>query len=1044
MSERVWTREQAAAIRSTGPTLLEANAGTGKTTTVVGAILWRLGFDVGRDEDGTPLGPCPEASRITLDRLAAITFTEKAAYDLKQKLRDAIAAERPDLLWQIDRAAIGTIHSFCADALKEHALRFRLDPAFTVLDERESGLELELLARDVVLEGLAADDPGTVALVERYPFERRGEHGTTCLDHVLDAFRVLRWHPQRFLAWLRDGRFDRDALATAAGEWTAEDAPPLELCETLARLAADLFTRWDAFLKDEGTRDFDALILDLRARLADPAMAPALQALRRRFRFFVIDEFQDTDDAQWEIARAIAALGGPAGAGPQLWLVGDPKQSIYRFRGADVAVWNQASAAVPEEGRLKLTRNFRSTPAVVAFANRVSAPALEETAKAVRRAKLPSAIAYSMLEPARKGFAGMGVTWLVSGGKAEERRDLEGGLVAAEIRRIAVDEERGDTEGVTIVDPGSGEERPCRYRDIAILFRTRTSVKHLTPQLEHYGVPYYLAGDAGLKGRMEVLDVLTLLRLLENPLDDLRAFAFLRSPFVGLRDEVIARIRLTDTKRPLLRAAQAFLEAGEWPAAPEHDAVAAVERESLANALSVLADLGRMPARAPLHRLADEALERLGYRLHLLLRPQPASRLANLERFIGLLEGARHHTVGTFLELWDRWEDSDQGIPQAPLYSKRDDVVTLSTVHSAKGLEWPVVFLVDTTGKLKEKTTNSLVADRALGPVLFPVKDDRGARTDLIAAREKAESDAEEARLMYVAVTRARDRLYVAAPQVKPEGVAKWLAAGIQKDVTIQSAVADVTIPPAPPEAELEWLGRVAEGAPGSDLVGVVRGGALRPARSATEIMARLRSGPEWRSRWVHGIVPARVFEGSGAGGQGSASAGGGLSGVPGWIRGTLIHGVLERIRDEEELADLLEVAIGALESPEVEERLAPGTAYRAALEEEVRRIVASEQWKWYVEGAHWRELDFVHLRRPGRWRIGAFDLYRPADPRALIVDFKTHPVPAEAVPDAAAKYAAQVAVYRAAARAAGHEADVRLHFTGPGVVWEARQPGAA
>jgi hypothetical protein len=145
---------------------------------------------------------------------------------------------------------------------------------------------------------------------------------------------------------------------------------------------------------------------------------------------------------------------------------------------------------------------------------------------------------------------------------------------------------------------------------------------------------------------------------------------------------------------------------------------------------------------------------------------------------------------------------------------------------------------------------------------------------------------------------------------------------------------------------------------------------------------------------------------------------------------------VLERIREAGELGELLDVVIGALESPEVEEQLAPGTEYRIALEEELGRVVTSPEWHWYVEGEHWRELGFVHFRRPNKWRIGAFDLYRRMAPKSLIVDFKTHGIDAMDAPKVALDYSIQIAVYRATALAAGSAVEVRLHFTGPNVVW--------
>ena len=1020
MSDVPWTAEQVAAITSLQPTLLEANAGTGKTTTVVGAILWRLGFDLGKDEDGKPLPPCPEDRILTLDRIAAITFTEKAAYDLKRKLRDEIQARRPVLLWEIDRAAIGTIHSFCADLLREHALRFGIDPTFVVADEREALLEQEDLAKAMVMEALERGDAGVEALVERYRLMNQ-THTKGAVGYVLDTLRDLRWHGDR---WAPGDRHDRTLLGTLAAAWDAKDDGPLDLCDTLLRLGRDLQTRWASRLAEENTLDFDALILTLRDSLTRPAMAPALEAVRRRFGLFVIDEFQDTDGAQRDIAFEIAGLGAIPGVGPQLFLVGDPKQSIYHFRGADISVWNEVAGVIGKRGNpLALQRNFRSAPAVVEYVNRACAPVFEETGRAVERTGLGSRVGYAELKQGRAATPLAAVEWLAASGKAEERRTREAEMVAARIREIVVDEAKGDPEGIEIIDPDTRQPRLCRYRDVAILFRTRAPVNYLTDALDGYGVPYYLAGDAGLKDRLEVLDVLTLLRVLENPLDDLRVFAFLRSPFVGLRDEVIARVRLAAPNRPLRHAARAFLDGADWsPAA--HALLGAVEREALGNGLAVVDELSRLPSRVPIHRLVEEALERTGYRLHLLLLPQAESRLANLQRFVGILEDYRHETVGTFLEIWERWDAQDMGIPQAPLYSKDDDVVTLSTIHAAKGLEWPVVFIVDAEGSFSDRHGGRLWSDHELGPVLCPKQEERGPRTSKLADRAGVEERAEEARLMYVATTRARDRLILAGPTAKPRGAAEWLSRGRDQSVAVIAKVPEVVRPAPPPTPELAWLDRLRQGDVAEPLVRPVRRGVMRYTRSATELMTHAASRREWRLKYLHGVIPQWIFARESTG-----------TGVPAATRGVVIHGVLERIREEGELGDLLDVVIGALESPELEEQLAPGTEYRLALEAELGRVVASPEWRWYVEGDHWRELGFVHFRRPNKWRIGAFDLYRPGAPKDLIVDFKTHDIGAEAVERVARDYALQVAVYRSAARAAGREADVRLHFTKPNVV---------
>src|SRR5687768_9099498 len=158
---REWTAEQAAAITSGEHTLLVANAGTGKTTTVVGKVLWLLGQDVGLERCADP---------TTLDRVAAITFTEKGAYDLKEKLRSELA-KVPDgdtLVWQLERASLGTIHSFCGQLLRDHALRLGIDPGFAVLDEGDARVQQARIIREVLFERLAADDDDIGELIRAF------------------------------------------------------------------------------------------------------------------------------------------------------------------------------------------------------------------------------------------------------------------------------------------------------------------------------------------------------------------------------------------------------------------------------------------------------------------------------------------------------------------------------------------------------------------------------------------------------------------------------------------------------------------------------------------------------------------------------------------------------------------------------------------------------------------------------------------------------------------------------------------------------------
>ncbi len=1019
MPELRWTPQQARAITAAGSTLLEANAGTGKTATVIGKIQWLLGLALPPDREGKMLPPC--AQPCDLHEIAAITFTEKAAYDLKRKLREVIEeSERADeLRWQIDRASIGTIHSFCAELLRDHALRLGIDPTFGVLDSRQSWAAQDDIIRGVIYEALEAEDPGTGDLLRIHKLSG-WQHTNGAIDHVRKLMSDLRWHGDRYTAWKSDGRLDRQALRALAGVWDdATDEAVLAHCDSLLRLASSALTRWEAHLVGENVRDFDSLILDARTLLTGDDGGAALESIRRRYRILVIDELQDTDFAQRDIAFAIAGLDrGHALPRPQLFLVGDPKQSIYRFRGADISVWNGVREAIRTEGEvMQLSENFRCAPPIIGLVNDVSAAAMADVGLALQVESPGSVIAYSELVAARAETPTARLEWLVAdktGGRGKNDPQAEAAQVAARIEEMVGVE--------TVLEGGSEAERPIAYRDIAVLYRSRATLRYFEAALGRRRIPYTIAGAPHLGDRQEILDLLNALRLIRNPHDDLRAFGFLRSPFVCLRDEVVAHIRLEARGPDLLRQCEQYLRQGEWYEAPEHDQISSLERRALERGLQALRQARALVHRAPLDEVLSRLLDDTGYRLHLHMRRRREEQLANIQSFIQFTEAYRDLDIGTFLEVWDRWDEQDNGLPQAPLYSNEDDVVTLTTIHRAKGLEWPVVFLVGIGRKLGHDPWGRFWSDRELGPLLNPPRSDRGARAQRIHDRERLEDRAEEARLLYVAITRARDRLLVVGAH-EDNSYAAWLRHGIDRNpVFVREEPASE--PPLDPASlvSLGWLDGMRVEEP-DHLVAPIAEPPPRFVQSATELMMRERDEDEWERRYRHGVQASSEFVMQPADGEPALKP---------TVRGTLIHGVLERIQQEDELAAILEETIGGLDDPELERFMSSHSRYRAALEDEIRRIVRSDAWKWYVEGENYRELSFLHLRAARDWRVGAFDLYRPGDPDTWVVDFKTHEIGADEVAAVAAGYRIQAQVYRQAAQVAG-PARVRLHFTEPG-----------
>ncbi len=1014
MPEVTWTPEQAAAITAEKNTLLVANAGTGKTTTVVGKVLWQLGLDTGSDQDsGEPIAPC--AAPCELSEIAAITFTDKAAYDLKKKLREAIeASERGDeLRWQVDRAYIGTIHGFCGALLRENALRFGIEPTFGVLDENQSTAELDRIIHDTILESLQAGEESTETLLLEMRRLRGYQRARGVVDYVRDAMRDLRWHAQRYEGWSADGHLDIDQLRALVADFDDTDEPPLARCDALLHLAAVALQCWQEFLANENVRDFDSLILEVRDRLRSSDGVAALENIRRRYRLLIIDEFQDTDFAQRDIAFAI----GHNVPRPLLFLVGDPKQSIYGFRGADIAVWNDTKEALAADGVvLDLSWNFRCAPPIVEFVNTTAAGAMAETGEALDGDLVHSRIGYAELEAGLPDTECSGLEWLLpEGDKIDEIRASQAKQVATRIREL--------TDTGAVVDEKTGEPRRCEFRDIALLYRARTGLEHFEAALACHGIPYYLSGAPHLAERQEVLDLVNVLRLLNNPRDDLRAFAYLRSPFVCLRDEVIARLRLTSKSAPLMRQAARFLEEdGGWSDAPEHVRLTAIEQESLQRGLQVINDLRELVYRMPLDELLEQLLQRTGYRLHFLLGDRHEEALANIDAFLRFAEGYRDLDIGTFLEVWEVRNRTDSGLPQAPLYSQEDDVVTLSTIHRAKGLEWPVVFFVGVEHQMRARTTGELWSDRALGPLLAPKADDQGPRAQELVRRKSLEDKAEESRLVYVATTRARDRLVLVGGREVANSYGAWLDAGTEPhDVEVRT-ITEAPIPGvAPNSIALSWLDAVDAQPPGS-LITAAPEPPLTFIHSATKLMTADKDPEEWERRYRHGVIASWYF----------ARESDGQVGVPGTARGTVIHGVLERIEEERELTRLLDETIGSLDEPEIAQLMAPGTSYREALEEEIRCVVQSDEWNWYVEGEHYRELPFAHLANVKDWRMGALDLYRPGDD-ALVIDFKTHEIDAGQVVKVAQGYSIQMGIYKKAASIRS-ETSARLFFTSPQV----------
>ena len=488
----------------------------------------------------------------------------------------------------------------------------------------------------------------------------------------------------------------------------------------------------------------------LRA-LRDPDVA---RAARERYDFIFVDEYQDTSDLQEAI---IAALRRP----DNLFMVGDVKQSIYRFRLAEPRLFLEKYAAygAGEGGLLlPLTRNFRSRQGILDFVNMV----FERTMTGGDAEIAYDALA--RLNPGRPADDAPGPEvsiHLIDAEAAPEPRESEGegeeAVDLAELREL-------EREGVFIartIRRMMGEDPRLSYRDFAILTRAKTGpFAAMMPVLLAHGIPAYADGQSGLFDSLEITWLLSLLRLVANRRSDVDLIAMLRSPAVGLNADALARMRIAGRNVPFVDAAEAYAAAGD-------DGAAVRTREFLDLLAGWRLKSGAMGLGAFVRLLLDES----GFYTYAGALPGGAQRQANLDQFAAMAGNFDRDMSGSltrFLSYTDHMRLKGDG-DAAHLLGENDDVVRLMSVHKSKGLEFPVVFGAQMGRRFGGgPVARTLLAHRDLGiglPYADPVL--RTRRVTLpqaaIQERQKREEIAEEMRVLYVLLTRAQDRLILTA-----------------------------------------------------------------------------------------------------------------------------------------------------------------------------------------------------------------------------------------------------------------------------------------
>lgn len=724
---------------------------------------------------------------------ADFAFTEIVDAWLREQLSGTHGGIIAEMVLQNPGETVGLIHKIVANLRKWRSV---CAPPVTPLEPHLRAFHDASEAFAVFVQTAPAVEEETAIVAEHLAEMAKGMEDAATADTPAGLVKLLVSPPHSelctksgsFLAFKKKGKWvdaaKHEGLAKTDGErlYAAAEGHYAACCQAwqillqnvASRVLSELIAqvqpvldRFQDYKRSAALLDFDDLIFAARDLVRDHDAVR--RSLGARFTRVLVDEFQDTDPLQTEIFWRLCGEPPADGATAHwadfqirpgaLFLVGDPKQAIYRFRGADVSAYvraRDAFIAQDADSVLSISTNFRSCAPILTYVNERFEALLSSEGQP----------GFTALDPfhADRGeapcVAALDVSAAGENSKAtaEQQRDAEAEAVAELCARLIGSE--------MILDRRSGASRVCRPGDIALLAPTGSDLWRYEEALERHGIPVATQAGKGLFRRQEIQDLIALTRVLADRRDTLALGSLLRGPLVGLTEEEILDVIWELPRSDEYPNALPRLDLGVDASLIAHPlARSVIER---------LQALYRRTNSTTPHDLLSQAVDVLRVRPILLARHrgQAERALANVDLYLSLASTFAVRGLRTFAEtMTAAWTDEARAVEGRP--DAQEEAVALYTMHAAKGLEWPIVVPVNTmTGIMPAENA---VTDRDSNTFYCPIFGVKPAGYDEVRDAEKAELDRERVRLWYVAATRARELLVLPRLDAAPTRAA-WIS----------------------------------------------------------------------------------------------------------------------------------------------------------------------------------------------------------------------------------------------------------------------------